>query len=163
MEYTAGSRQEADQLVVALAQIDELLDPAATRAAQSAPQALVDMRLKVRQALVKLRTDVAALEEVEKADVFGTNPVFATQRYQLMSRIEETKVSFEFELVPALRRATQDALAAAREQKPESDALGMAERLIDQSARAVTLVARLLPIAHAIAALLTGAAPVPIT
>ena len=162
MEYTAASREEADQLVRALAQIDELLDPAATSAAQTAPQALVDVRLKVRQALVRLRTDVAALEEVEKADVFGTNPVFATQRYQLIARIEETKVSFEFDLLAALRRATQNALAAAKEQKPESDALGIAERLLDQSSRAVTLVARFLPIANAIAALVTGIAPAPI-
>jgi hypothetical protein len=163
VDYAAETRQEAQQMAQALAELDALLaNPDHTGLA---PEAIQDLRLRVRQALGRMRTDLAALDRVDQDDPFKTNPVFATQRYQLMERLEDTRITFEFDLLPGLRELTRQTIgqaSAAQAGEPGPGFVQAADKLLEQSNRAVTLVSKVLPIVQALTLLFTGQPVTPV-
>ena len=174
VEYSSASREDAQQIADALTQLDALL----ARVGTDGPVAVdvAALRARVRQALVAIRTGIETLARIDADDVFKTNPVFATQRYQLITSIEQTKLDFEFEVVPQLQQLAHQRVAGARLHPPvtlSAEALppattdggwtpdrllSSAEHCVDQSMRALDLVSKTAGLIRAFV-LLAGLAP----
>jgi hypothetical protein len=149
VEHSGASGSTAQDLADALAQLDELLASQAYDDVQAADVAA--LRARVRRGLVSMRTDLEALSRLDADDVFRTNPVFATQRYQLITSLEQTKLDFEFDLAPALEKLASASIEQARRRPPVyTDGTGLnleqildsAERFVDASTRAVGVVSK---------------------
>jgi hypothetical protein len=175
VEYSAASREEAQQIADALTQLDATLASGADD--RPAATEVATLRAGVRGALVTIRSSIEALARIDADDIFKTNPVFATQRYQLITSIEQTKIDFEFEVLPQLQQLAHRRVAEARlhpsvtlntEALPPAGLgggwtpdrlLSSAEHCIDQSTRALDLVSKTAGLIRAFV-LLAGLTPV---
>ena len=169
--YIASSREEAEQIAETLKQLDAILAGEGAAALEAGD--LSGLRRDVRKMLVGVRTDLEALAAIDREDVFKTNPVFATQRHQLIQKIESAKIDFEFDILPAITRLTEAAAAKVagapagpidpkKLPPPEGGpwtvekVLKTAERFTDQAAKAVGVAAKGVKLVKALG-LLTGA------
>ncbi|MDR7521521.1 MAG: hypothetical protein QN168_03555 [Armatimonadota bacterium] len=157
-DYQQASRKEADQILKTLVQLDTLL--ASDRLNRVYASDVSDLRARVADVLERFRTNLENLAEVDRADVFKTDPTLATRRYVLIGNIEASKVVFETEIVPALDRLTSQVVEQARTHPPatlDTSALPpppsgdrwtvqrvveTAEHLVEQGAKAVQVATR---------------------
>jgi hypothetical protein len=158
LERSGGSDSTAKDLADALSQVDEILRSHAYDDLEAAD--VTALRARVRRSLVSIRTDVEALSRLDADDVFRTNPVYATQRYQLITNIEQTKLDFEFDIAPALHKLACAGLERAR-LDPAADldsevlsarssadgwtldqVLDSAEKFVDSSTKAVGVISK---------------------
>ena len=165
VEYSGASREAAQEIADALTRLDDVL--AAGTFDATAADDLAALRARVRRELVSVRTDLQALGQIDADDVFKTNPVFATQRYQIITSIEQTRIDFEFEVVPALQKFARQNVDRAKQHSSSERADGWtpravlesAERLVDDSTRAVSVVSKATALIRAFM-LLAGLAPI---
>jgi hypothetical protein len=115
-DYKDASRKEAEQIKKTLIQLDALLksDKLATMYASDAS----DLRAKVADLLEKFRTSLENLAQVDRDDVFKTDPTLAQRRFILIRNIESAKVEFETEAVPALAQLTDQVVEQAKVSPP---------------------------------------------
>jgi hypothetical protein len=158
LERSGASDSTAKDLADALTQLDEILRSHAYDDLEVAD--VTALRARVRRSLVSIRTDLGALAQLDADDVFKTNPVFATQKYQLITNIEQTKIDFEFEIAPALHKLACASLERAR-MDPTADldtevlsarsygdgwtvdqVLDSAQKLVDTSTKAVGIISK---------------------
>jgi hypothetical protein len=165
LDYAESSRAEAQQLAEAIAELDSVL-------ARSPGAAAVHLRQRATAALVELRASLEDLNNVEKADIFGVDPSLATRRHVLLRLVEQSKVTFEQDILPALRELARSSLQQSRQnppggvntsELPDSASEGLpqegwsvdsvldsAEKFIGESDRVVGLVPKLVSIVHAL-------------
>lgn len=117
-DYKEASRKEAEQIAKTLTQLGKLLesDRLITVYASDASE----LRAKVSDLLARFRTNLEYLAEVDRADIFKTDPALAPRRYVLIGNIEAAKIAFESEVVPALDRLTSQVVEQARAHPPAS-------------------------------------------
>jgi hypothetical protein len=165
LDYAESSRAEAQQLAEAIAELDGVL-------ARSPGAEAEGMRKRATAALVELRASLEDLNNVEKADIFGVDPSLATRRHVLLRLVEQSKVTFEQDILPALRDLARSSLQQSRQNPPDhvdtselpdsageeappegwsvDRVLDSAERFIGDGDRVVGLVPKVLSIVHAL-------------
>jgi hypothetical protein len=116
-EYTEVSRRNAEQIAATLKQLDMIL--ASDKIATPPTGDITELRGRVRKLLVDINSDLEALANIDRQDVFKTNPVFATQRYQLIRNAETSKIAFEFEILPSLQTLTKRVVEEVKQKAPE--------------------------------------------
>ena len=114
VELLDKGQQEAQQLSGTLKDLDRLLE----KVSASYPDDISNLRRTVKKMLVGVNTDVELLANLEKEDIFKTNPVFATQRYQVIKNMEEIQIDFEFEILPALEKITRRTVEQTKQNPP---------------------------------------------
>lgn len=115
-EYVESSQGDAEEIAKTLQQVDTLL--ASEKLHQLYQGDAAELRKNVRKMLVSIRTDLEALDNLEKEDPFKTDPTLANQRYKLIKNIESAKVDFEFEIVPALEKLTRQVVETSKQNPP---------------------------------------------
>jgi hypothetical protein len=115
--YGNKAQLEAEKIADSLKQLDNLLN--SENLVKIYAGDLNELRRNIRRLLISLNADLESLKSIEKDDIFRTNPIYATQRYQLIRTIETTKVDFEFDIFPTLQKLTKEALEGAK-QNPSS-------------------------------------------
>ena len=124
--YIEDARQEATELAAALTELDNLLSN--EKVAADVPADVTPLRKNIKKMLVDLKTSIEAMSGVETADYFGTDPTFAQQRIQLMNRIEQAKIDFEFDILPVLKKTiTVMAAKAKAAENPQVNAQALPE------------------------------------
>ena len=163
--YMQASRSEAEEIAATLKQLDVLLasDKLGTIYAADA----TELRRSVRKMLATVNTDVEALANIERNDIFKHDPTLAQHRYQLIKDIETTKIDFEFDIVPALERLTKEVVEQAKQNPASVDestlpptpsgerwtvekVLSKAEQFSDQATKAVRFVPKAYTFAKAL-------------
>lgn len=115
-DYAASTAKEAEKFREALNSLDLVL--ASDLLPESETVNVSDLRRKVKEALVNLRTDVESLRDVKSKNFYGTDPTLSLQERQLVRSIESQKVGFEFEIVPAFRKLARETVEKAKENPP---------------------------------------------
>jgi hypothetical protein len=151
-DFKATSRREAEQIATTLTQLDMLL--ASEKLTDLYASDAGELRTRVSDLLAKFRTNLENLAEVDRADVFQTDPTLANRRFVLIGNIEAAKISFETEAVPALDRLLSRAIEHAKASPPVTldvsalpqtqpeerwtveKVVDAAERLVDQGTKA---------------------------
>ncbi len=164
--YLEHSQQEAQEIAHALQQIDTLLG--SEKLGQVYQGDILEIRRKVRTLLGNIRTDLAALAEVEASDLFKSDPTQANRRYLLIKNIESAKIEFEFDVLPALEKITRQAVENSKINPPQQidesalpplptgekwsvqKVLDVAEQLVEQAGRAGAIVAKAYPLVKAL-------------
>jgi hypothetical protein len=172
LDYAEASRAGAQQLFDAIAQLDTFLNRGSLGADTS--DAVSKLRHTATSTLIELRTGIEAYSQVKKANLFGTDPSLALQQLQLMKMVEQSKVTFELDVLPNLRLVVRTTIAQNRQtppdhvdegelQKVESNSQGWtvervldsAEHLAGESERMVGVVSKVMSLAHALGMLVT--------
>lgn len=160
LQFTDSSRREAQQLADAIVELDAVLAQGAFSGEQAA--AASALRARAASTLVELRTAIEGLLAVDAADPFGQDPVAATRRHVLMHNAEVSKVQFELDILPDVRRLAAEQLQLNRaEPNGQSDGSGWldkAQQLVDDSGRAIGVATRLVAVVHALG-MLSGLVP----
>ena len=156
--FTESSRKEAEQIMATLIQLDKLL--ASNRLSTVYASEATDLRATVSDLLVRFRTNLENLAEVDRADVFKTDPTLANRRFVLIGNIEAAKTVYETQVLPDLDRMTARVIEQAKAGAPASlDVSGLppapsgerwtvqkvvdtAERLLNQGTKAVQVAAK---------------------
>ena len=115
-DYTIAAEKGAEKYREALNSLDLVLSSDLLPEAETV--SVSELRLKVRNALVDLNTDVQSLRDIKKKNFYGTDPSFALQERQLIRSIEDAKVRFEFEILPAFRKLARETVEKAKENPP---------------------------------------------
>jgi hypothetical protein len=152
-DYKEASRKEAEQIARTLKQLDTLLDSGRLDTVYATDAG--DLRAKVSELLKSFKTNLQNLSEVDRADVFRTDPTLAGRRYLLIGELESAKIVFDSDVLPALTRLTSRIVEQAKAAPPaELDVSALppppsgerwtvqrvvdaAERLMEQGAKAV--------------------------
>ena len=115
-DYKDASRKEAEQIKKTLIQLDGLLksDKLSTVYASDASE----LRERVSELLKTFRQSLENLAQVDRDDVFKTDPTLAGRRFTLIGHIESAKVEFETEVVPALAQLTDQVVEQAKASPP---------------------------------------------
>ncbi|MDR7484382.1 MAG: hypothetical protein QN187_03550 [Armatimonadota bacterium] len=157
-DYQEASRKEAEQIRRTLAQLDKLLESDTLHTVYATDAS--DLRTRVVDVLKRFQTNLTHLGEVDRADIFKTNPIHAETRYRLIENIVAAQIEFETEVVPALNRLTSQVVAHARAHPPASldvsrlppppsgepwtvqRVVDAAERLVEQGTKAVQVATK---------------------
>lgn len=152
-DYKEASRKEAEQIARTLEQLDNLLDSGRLDTVYATD--VSGLRAKVSELLKSFNTNLQNLAEVDRADVFKTDPTLAGRRYFLIGEIEGAKIMFDSDVLPALTRLTRRIVEQAKAAPPtELDVSALpppssgerwtvqrvvdaAERLMEQGTKAV--------------------------
>jgi hypothetical protein len=164
--YLETSQRDAEEMSKTLQHVDNLL--ASDKLDQLYEGDAAELRRKVKTMLMSVNTRLHELSDLEEKDVFKTNPVFATQRHQLIEGIESAKIDFEFDIVPALEKLTKKVVQNSKENPPEQvdekalpppppgerwtvqKVLDTAAQFVEQAARAGTIVTKAYTLAKAL-------------
>jgi hypothetical protein len=168
LDYADASRAEAQQLFDAITQLDTILARADTS------DELDQLRRVATSALLDLRTGIAAYGETRKANIFSTEPSLFLREWQLMRLVEQSKLSFELDVLPHLRSVVRSTIELKRQtpvdhvddqelQRVERDSQGWtvehvldsAEQLVNQSDRVAGVVAKVASLARALGMLVS--------
>jgi hypothetical protein len=168
LDYAEASRVEAQQLFDAITQLDTIL------ARADASDWVAQLRRTATSTLLDLRTGIEAYLETDKTDVFGTDPSLALRKLQLMKIVEQSKLTFELDVLPNLRSQVRATIELKRLTPPdhvddkalqrvERDSQGWsvervldsAEQLVIQSDRVAGVVAKVASLAHALGMLVS--------
>jgi len=117
--YIESSKEkDATQLADTLKQIDSLLQ--SNNIPETYQKEVLDLRKDVRKLLVDINTSLEMLSNIEKEDILKTDPTFATQKFKIIRTIEDTKVNFEFDVLPKMKKITEELIVETKENPPES-------------------------------------------
>jgi hypothetical protein len=152
-DYREASRKEAEQIRKTLTELDALL--ASDRLTTVYASDASELRAQVSDLLKEFRTNLVFLEEVDRADVFGGDPIQAQRRFTLIRNLEGAKIVYDSQVLPALARLTSQIVEQAKAAPPgtldvsalpppESGerwtverVVAAAERLVEQGSKAV--------------------------
>lgn len=152
-DYKEASRKEAEQIAKTLKQLDTLLETDRLDTVYATDAS--ELRAKVSELLRSFNTSLQNLAEVDRADVFKTDPTLAGRRYVLIGDLEAAKIVFDSEVLPALARLTSRIVEQAKADPPATldvsalppapsgerwtvqRVVDAAERLIEQGTKAV--------------------------
>ncbi len=158
-DYLNSSQAEAKDIAKTLRQVDLLL--ASNKLRDVYQSDATELRRKVKTMLADINTSLNDLSDLEAKHIFKTNPVFATQRHQLIERIETAKIDFEFDIVPALESLTRQVVENSKQnpsmlvKNPNESwtaqkILDQAGQFVDQAARAGTILIKAYGLAQAL-------------
>lgn len=165
-DYTETSRNEAERIAATLKQLDVIL--ASDKMSALNVGDVTELRRSVRKMLIGFNTDLEGLANIERDDIFKTNPVFATQRHQLIKNIETAKIDFEFDIVPTLEKLTKQVVQHFKRNPPATvdesalppappgtrwtvqKVLDAAEQFVDQAIKAVGVASKAYPLVKAL-------------
>lgn len=116
VDYSEDSKLESAKIADTLKQLDNIL--ANENLKQTYNVDITNLRGDVRKLLSSFNANIVSLDNIEREDVFKTNPMFATQRYQLIKFIEDAKIEFQFKIVPAVDALTRQILSQAKQNPP---------------------------------------------
>jgi hypothetical protein len=144
--YIEEERTGSQKIAESLKQLHNLLE--SEKLARIYHGDIAELRRNVRRLLIGFNADLESLKRVESDDVFKTNPIFATQRHQLIRNIEIAKVDFEFDVLPKIETLTKDALQEAKRNPSSLDATSLGNiSAIDRAERSVEMTAKIVVMA----------------
>jgi hypothetical protein len=129
---------------------------------------LNELRKNVRKLLIDFNTNIQQLKNIEQEDAFKTNPIYATQRFQIIRNIETAKVDLEFDLAPVVEKITKQLIQLAKQNPSNSldvnslppletgdkwtveKVINISEQFVDKATKAVGIVSKFYPLVKAL-------------
>lgn len=117
-QYTNDSQKEAEEIARALKQLDVILANDELKIIYAGDPA--QLRKRIKDLLVDIDTNISLLQNVERQDFYGTDPTLARQRVIHTRKIEEDKITFEYEIMPEVEKLTVQTVEYVKQNPPAS-------------------------------------------
>lgn len=144
---TKSDIEEAEKIKEIITELDKYINAMGNRPElQGIFEDTTELRNKLKNDLVNLKTDIRDLKRIEETDFFGTDPTLASQRRRVIKDIEKIKNDIELDVYPKVEEITKDLLIKKDVLMPQvsgadkQDIIQKTNDLLDGASRAVNIV-----------------------